>query len=677
LFTKILVANRGEIAVRIMRTCKRMGIGAVAVYSEADFRSPFVREADEVALIGPSPARESYLAQDKIISTALDHRCGAIHPGYGFLSENAGFARKVQEAGLCFIGPPASAIATLGDKIASKALAIKAGVPVVPGSYEPLDDLEEASAQAEKVGFPLLLKPAAGGGGRGMRIVNAPGELAAALAACREETRKSFGDDRIFMERYIQRPRHIEVQIMADAHGAVIHLGERECSIQRRYQKVIEETPSTAVDQPLREQMGRVACALAREVGYTGAGTVEFIMDPEKNFYFLEMNTRLQVEHPVTEMVTSLDLVELQIRVAAGEPLPLNQERVTLNGWSIEARICAEDPARGFVPTTGMITRYAMPRGKDIRVDSGIDAGSVVTIYYDSLLAKAAAFGADREEARQTLMRALNGYHIEGLTTNIDFVNAVLDHPAFVAGDLSTAFIEEHFVSGQSEASARVANLHYMIIGAALVYHTRKNLVRESLKPLAAVVGGAHFPKESHDYLVRAGEDVYNVNLHGDQLTHKWRITVDSDSYDVVTPEFEYYRRRLKLTINGVPHMFRFRYQHQHIQGFFCGIVRTLEIYTPREWNLVKFMPRKKEAVQQDALRCPMPGLVVAVCIEEGAYVHRGDELVRMESMKMESGIASPRDGYVEKILIKPGQAVETDDTLLTFANSGREEERE
>lgn len=675
MFSKILIANRGEIAIRIIRTCKRMGIRTVAVYSEVDFRSPFAREADEAALIGPAPSRESYLNQEKIISTALELGCDAVHPGYGFLSENATFAQKVQEAGLCFIGPPASAVAMLGDKMASKALAIKAGVPVVPGHHEALGDPEEALSLAEKVGFPLLLKPAAGGGGRGMRIVGAAQELVAALAACREETRKSFGDDRIFIERYIQRPRHIEVQIMADAHGNVIHLGERECSIQRRYQKVIEETPSTAVDEPLREEMGRVACALAREARYTNAGTVEFIMDPDKNFYFLEMNTRLQVEHPVTEMVTSLDLVELQIRVAADEPLPLKQKDVVMRGWAIEARICAEDPVRGFVPTTGMITRYAMPRGKGIRVDSGIEAGSVVTIYYDSLLAKVIAFGENREEARHTLMRALNGYHIEGLTTNVDFVNAIADHPAFVQGDLSTDFIEEHFVSGHSKAPVRLENLHYMIMGAVLIYHTRENVVRESLKPMAAVVGGAHLPRQSHDYVVRVDDSVFSVTLQGDQVTRRWRINLNGASYEVITPEFEYYRRRLKLTINGSSHMFRFRYQDDHLRGFFCGIVRTFEVYTPGEWNLVKFMPKKREAVQQNVLKCPMPGLVVAVCVDEGAYVHRGDELMRMESMKMESGIASSRDGYVEKILVKPGQTVETDDVLLTFSNSWQKDE--
>ena len=667
MFKKILIANRGEIALRIIRTCKRMGIGTVAVYSEVDLRSSFVQEADEATCIGPAPSQESYLVKDRIIETALAYGCQAIHPGYGFLSENSEFAWMVADKGLAFIGPSAEAIATLGDKVASKAVAIHAGVPVVPGHHEVIKDAAEALAIAENIGFPLLLKPAAGGGGRGMRIVTSKEEVAPALAACREETRKSFADDRIFMERYISRPRHIEIQIMADRHGNVIHLGERECSIQRRYQKVIEETPSPAVDDELRERMGSVACALALEAGYTNAGTVEFILDKEKNFYFLEMNTRLQVEHPVTEMVTSLDLVELQIRVAAGEPLPLKQEDVKMTGWAIEARICAEDPARGFLPTTGIVTRYAVPLGKNVRVDSGIDAGSAITIYYDSLLAKVIAFGADREEARITLVRALNGYHIEGLMTNVDFANAIVDHPAFAAGDLSTDFIDEHFSGGQSKTAPDPEKIRYMTIGAVLIYHTRQSLVRESLKPMAAHVGGPPARLKSHHYVVKVEDDVFQVELERDQEKQLWTARVNNHSYEVITPEFEYYRRRLKLKINGTYQMFRFQYSDNHIQGFFCGIVRMLEVYTPNEWSLTHYMPKEKKAVQENILKCPMPGIVVAVCVNEGAYVRRGDELIRMESMKMESAIASPVDAQVEKILVQSGQTVETDETLMTF----------
>ena len=390
---KILIANRGEIAARIIRTCKKMDITTVAVYSDADARSQYVREADEKAYIGPSEAGKSFLNKERIVAEAVSRNCDGVHPGYGFLSENEGFARTVSDAGIAFIGPEPSVIAALGDKIAAKALAEQAGVPVVPGHHKPLADSGEALEIAREIGFPVLLKPAAGGGGRGMRIIEREADFASAFTACREETRKGFADDRIFMERYLRSPRHIEVQILADHYGNVVHLGERECSIQRRYQKIIEETPSTAVNGEMREHMGRFACDLARRAGYSNVGTVEFILDRDSNLYFLEMNTRLQVEHPITEMTSSLDLVELQIRIASGEPLPFGQDDVNMNGWAMEARICAEDPFRGFMPTTGIVTRYSPPRGRNIRVDSGISAGSVVTIFYDSLLAKGGRMG--------------------------------------------------------------------------------------------------------------------------------------------------------------------------------------------------------------------------------------------------------------------------------------------
>ena len=667
MFNKILIANRGEIAVRIIRTCNRLGIKSVVVYSEVDFRAPYVQAADESCLIGPAKAQDSFLNPEKIIRAAFAHGCEAIHPGYGFLSENASFARLAEEEGLVFIGPPPEAIALLGDKVASKALAVKTGVPVVPGRETPVETLEEAQAACEEIGFPVLLKPAAGGGGRGMRIVMNRDELPSALDACRNETLKSFGDDRVFVERFVVRPRHIEIQIMGDRFGNVIHLGERECSIQRRYQKVIEETPSVALDGELHEKMGTTACDLAKAAGYTGAGTVEFILDGQKNYYFLEMNTRLQVEHPVTEMVTGLDLVELQIRVAAGEPLALTQDQVTVNGWAIEARICAEDPARGFLPTTGMITRYAQPQGKNVRVDSGIDAGSAVTIHYDSLLAKVAAWGADREDARKTLIRALNGYHIEGVITNVDFANSVLAHPAFVSGALSTDFIEEHYVDGQSRIAPSKENLNYMAIAALLVYHTRRSQVRDSLKPMITCVGGLDSFCVALEYVVRANQDIFRISLNTSEDPRTWNINVNGKTYRTVAPDFEYYRRRLKLQIDGVSHMFRLQYQENHIRAFFSGIVRTFEIYTPLEWSVAHFMLSDVRTSQENALRCPMPGLITAVSVQEGAIVRKGQELIRMESMKMESSVASPRDGEIDKIMIRPGQAVETDEALITF----------
>ena len=668
MFEKVLIANRGEIAVRVIWTCKRLGIRTVAVFSEIDSRSLHVREADEAVFLGDSRSEESYLNKQKIIDAALSHQCEAIHPGYGFLSENSEFAEMVSRSGLIFIGPPATVIATLGDKIAAKNLAEKAGLPFVPGHARPLTDLDEAMVIAEDVGYPILLKPAAGGGGKGMRTVFSRDELAPALKASQEETRKAFGDDKIFIERFITNPRHIEIQIMADQFGNVIHLGERECSIQRRYQKIIEESPSPAMDDTLRREMGDLACALSREAGYTNAGTVEFILDHEGNFYFLEMNTRLQVEHPVTEMVTSLDLVELQLSVATGERLPFDQDGVHFKGWAIEARICAEDPALGFMPSTGMITRYAAPKGRNIRLDSGIEAGSLVSVYYDSMLAKMVAWGETREEARNSLIHALNRYHLEGLISNTNLANAILNHPAFIKGEMSTGFIEEYFDGGKMKAAPSLESLYFMVMAATLVYHNRKNLVRDSLQPMVARVGQAHEQKAWHHYMVKDEANTFNIQLlEGPSSKNSWTIRVNDGQYEVITPDFEFYRRRLKLMINGGRHYFYLQYRENFIWVAFCGITRTFEIYSPREWELAKYMPKGKREAPEDVLSSPMPGLVVEIEVEEGERVYRGQDLVIIESMKMESGVSSPCDGEVEEIRVQAGQAVETGDVLITF----------
>lgn len=667
MFEKILIANRGEIAIRIIQSCKRMDIRTVAVYSEADSRSLHVLEADETVLLGSAKSKESYLVKEKIIDAALKHNCQAIHPGYGFLSENPEFAEMVSQAGLVFIGPPASAIATLGDKIASKAMAVRIGLPIVPGATQPLSNLEDALAIAEQIGYPVLLKPAAGGGGKGMRIVTKKEEFGYALEACQGETQKAFGDDKIFVERYIAHPRHVEIQIIGDYYGNIIHLGERECSIQRRYQKIIEETPSTAVDDSLRQRMGKMSCDLAREAGYASVGTVEFILDTEQNFYFLEMNTRLQVEHPVTEMVTSLDLVELQLLIAAGHPIPIRQEDVSMRGWAIEARICAEDPSRGFMPTTGMVTRYFAPRGKHIRVDSGIKVGSLINIYYDSMLAKVVAWGETREDARKSLVYALNGYHIEGLITNVHFTNAILNHPAFIRGELHTDFIEEHFEDGQMKIAPQKERLYYMALAATLVYHNRQNLVRDSLKPMVAQVGGIPDSKTLNHYMVRDENDIFELRLQGVQTSRTWNIWVNENQYQVITPEFSFYQRRLKLKINDESHRFHLQYHGNFIWAAYCGITRTFEIYRPREWKLAKYMPRSKKIVLDNILRSPMPALVVDIKVKKGERVYRGQELIIIEAMKMESGVASPCDGEVQEVMAHIGQAVETGDILLTF----------
>jgi len=667
MFDKILIANRGEIAIRIIRTCRKLKVKTVAVYSDADARALHVREADEAVHIGPAPSTSSYLVHDKIVKAALETGSQAVHPGYGFLSENAKFSAAVAQAGLTFIGPSAEVIAALGDKISAKNIAMKAGVPVVVGHNLPIVDLDEIRALAAEIGYPVLLKPAAGGGGRGMRMVAGSHELESALQSAQEETRKAFGDNRIFLERFINSPRHIEVQIIADKHGNVVSLGERECSIQRRYQKVIEEAPSLAVDAALRSRMGEMACALAREAGYSNAGTVEFIMDGHRNFFFMEMNTRLQVEHPVTEMVTGLDLVELQLKVAAGEKLPISQKDVSIKGWSIEARICAEDSKRNFLPSTGLITRYTDLKSRNVRLDSGVEAGSFVSVYYDSLLSKVISWGETREQARTTLIDALNRYHIEGVTTNVGFANSILNHPSFIKGALSTGFIDTHYEGGKAKVDPPKEQLEAMVIAVTIVYHNRKNLVRESLKPMATKVGLSHKPDQKHRYVVKGNNDIFEVELVGELASPDWRCRVNGRDYSVVTPAFEFYRRILKLSINGVKHYFRLQYRQNFIWEAYCGISRIFEVYTPGEWALAQYMPKESKGAAENVLLSPLPGMVVNILVKKGDRVYRGQDLVVIESMKMESGVSSPCEGIVENVAATIGKAVETDEVLITF----------
>ena len=670
MFTKILIANRGEIAVRVIRSCRAMGITTVAVYSEPDFRSQHVLLADEAVLVGTARPGESYLVMERIIEAALSTGCEAIHPGYGFLSENPLFAEKVSAAGLVFIGPPPSVISAMGDKIAAKKLAIAANVPTVPGYSEPVVSLDEALAATATVGFPILLKPAAGGGGKGMRIVERKEEMASALQLCQQETRKSFGDERIFVERYITKPRHIEIQLIADQHGNVVHLGERECSIQRRYQKIVEESPSCALSPELREKMGSLACELARTAGYVNAGTVEFILDEDGSFYFLEMNTRLQVEHPVTELVNGLDLVELQLKVAAGEPLPFTQQDVTLKGWAIEVRVCAEDARRGFVPSVGLITRYAEPRGQHVRVDSGVEAGSTISVFYDPMLAKVITWGSNREEARKRMVQALNGYHIEGVSTNIDFANQVLTHPVFINGEISTAFIPTYLPAEDGGPPPSRETLHYMALATTLIYHLRETLVQQSLLPLKSTVGVSSPEKRQFSYVAKSDTDIFPILLENNDGKLQWRIEIDDRSYTVLTPPLEYYRRRLKLTINDESSYFRLKYNGNFIEAAHNGVCRNFEIYNPREWEVAQFMPPPATKKRDNILDCPMPGLVVDVRVKAGERVYRGQELIILESMKMESAVSAPNDGVIETVNVQPGDAVETGSALIHFRKS-------
>ncbi len=667
MFSKVLIANRGEIALRIIRSCRALGVSTVAVYSEPDFRSQHVRLADEAVLVGGARPAESYLNMEAIIEAALSTGCQAIHPGYGFLSENPQFAEKVGAAGLVFIGPPATVIGTMGDKIAAKKLALEAGVPTVPGHSDPVVNLEEVRAAAQLVGYPILLKPAAGGGGKGMRVVEQEQDLDSALHLCQQETRKSFGDDRIFVERYLTRPRHIEIQLIADQHGQDIHLGERECSIQRRYQKIVEESPSCALTPAVRDRMGSLSCELARAAGYVNAGTVEFILDEDGSFYFLEMNTRLQVEHPVTELVNSLDLVELQLRVAAGEHLPLTQQDVALKGWAIEVRICAEDARRGFVPSIGLITRYAEPRGQHVRVDSGVAAGSTVSVYYDPMLAKVITWGENREEARKRMIQALNGYHIEGISTNVDFANQVLSHPVFISGNITTAFIPTYLPAEDEGQPPASEVLDAMAIATTLIYHLRENLMRHALLPLKSRVGVSGADKTAFSYVAKCDDDVFNVLIEPAVGEYQWQIEVNGVLYRVITPALEYYRRRLKLTINGESSYFRLKYNGNFIEAAHCGVCRIFEIYNPREWEMAKFMPPPTSKKREHVLDCPMPGMVVDVRVKDGERVYRGQELIILESMKMESAVAAPADAIVESVHVNSGDAVETGTVLLRF----------
>ena len=668
MFKKILIANRGEIAIRIMRTCNRLGIGTVAVYSDADSRSLHRQFADEAVHIGPSASQQSYLVIDKIIEAAKQTGAEAVHPGYGFLSENAAFAKAVAAAGMTFIGPPTEAVQLMGDKITSKELAKNAGVPVIPGHIEAIADEEEALKIAAEIGYPILLKPAAGGGGKGMRIVHQPEDMKDALAASRKETQKAFGDTRVFVERYIEQPRHIEIQILADVHGNVVHLGERECSIQRRYQKVIEEAPSPAVGPELRERMGKAACDLARTAGYVNAGTVEYVMDADQNFYFLEMNTRLQVEHPVTEMITGLDLVEMQLRIASGEPLPFTQREVRMQGWAIEARICAEDPSRGFSPSTGMITRYAAPKGMGVRVDSGVNIGSKVDVYYDSMLAKLICYGQDRESARRLLLESLNGYHIEGVSTNIDFVSTVLCLPEFAAGELTTGFIAQHFDGGVAKQPPKQEDMALAALAATLIFYNRSVAVRESLKHMISSIGATRELPQQVRYKCRSGAEVFDIVLETQPVSGEiCMVRVGTERYAVRIPYFEFFRRRLKLVINGQTYRFRLRFEESFMFMSFNGIAQLFEVYTPREWNLIQYMPEKQDKGQSNVLLCPMPGLVVDVPVQKGERVFRGQSLVILESMKMESGVPSPIDGVVSEVLVQAGQAVEAEDILIRF----------
>jgi propionyl-CoA carboxylase alpha chain len=658
MFRKILIANRGEIACRVIRTARRMGIATVAVYSDADEQAAHVRAADEAIHIGPAPSAESYLRIDRIVEACRTSGAEAVHPGYGFLSENVAFATALAEAGIVFVGPGPEAIAAMGDKIASKKLASAAGVSTVPGYLDVVPDAEAAIGIAREIGYPVMIKASAGGGGKGMRIAANDAEARDGFRAAAGEAKSSFADDRIFIEKYIEEPRHIEIQVLGDAHGNIVYLGERECSIQRRHQKVIEEAPSPFLDGNTRQAMGQQAVALARAVDYCSAGTVEFIVDRERNFYFLEMNTRLQVEHPVTELVTGLDLVELMLRIAAGERLPFSQNEIRHQGWAIEARIYAEDPARGFLPSTGRLVRYRPPAG-GVRLDDGVYEGAEISVYYDPMIAKLSVHAPDRDTAVDRLGDALDGFYITGLQHNVAFLAAVAGKERFRAGALSTDFIADEFPGGFAPPHEFVAADRVILLAAALA----GRLLYQRASAIDGRLGGAREIREDwtilldgapHAVSVRPEGAAYRVEIGAERLTATtdWqpgqvllRICTGSKTATVQIEQLSAAEFRL---VHG-------------------GVVRRAQILPPRAAELLALMPQKKPPDTSRLLLSPMPGLLASIAVDPGQEVKTGDALATVEAMKMENVLRAERDGRIALIRAKPGDSVAVDEIILEF----------
>ena len=660
MFKKILIANRGEIACRVIRTARRMGIATVAVHSDADAGALHARMADECVPIGGAASADSYLRIDRLLDAVAATGAEAVHPGYGFLSENTEFAEALAERGIVFIGPGAHAITSMGDKITSKRIAAAAGVNTIPGYEDVIEGPDHAVAIARKIGYPVMLKASAGGGGKGMRVVGDDDECRAGFERAANEARSSFGDDRVFAEKFIEQPRHIEIQIIADRHGSVVHLGERECSIQRRHQKVIEESPSPFMDAATRQAMGEQAIALARAVDYASAGTVEFIVDGNRNFYFLEMNTRLQVEHPITEMVTGQDLVELMIRVAVGEPLPLTQDDVRQNGWAVESRVYAEDPSRNFLPAIGRLVRCQPPvESARVRVDTGIEEGSEVSMFYDPMIAKLATWGESREAAIETMGEALDAYYIRGVNHNISFLGAVIAHERFRAGRLTTHFIDEEFPDGFQADSLPAGSADVPVLAAAVVHQTRTARAAEisgqtrrfarSANPDWVVV----INKAPHPVRVRAIDNGFTVRV-GDadhQVATQWR------------PGEPLFRAR----IDGVPVLAQVDVEGTGYKLFHRGAEVSALVLRARGAELIEHMIEKAPPDLSRFLLSPMSGLLVRLRVQAGDEVGADEELAVVEAMKMENSLRAVNDGVVKAVLASVGDSLEVDQPILEF----------
>ena len=681
MFTKILIANRGEIACRVIATARKMGIKTVAVYSDADKDARHVKLADEAVRLGPAPSRESYLLGDKIIEACKATGAQAVHPGYGFLSENEGFAKRCEEEGIAFIGPKSHSIAAMGDKIASKKLAGEAKVNTIPGYNDAIAGPEQAVEIAKGIGYPVMIKASAGGGGKGLRVAFNDKEAFEGFASCQNEARNSFGDDRIFIEKFVQEPRHIEIQILGDSHGNVIYLNERECSIQRRHQKVIEEAPSPFISDETRKAMGEQAVALAKAVQYQSAGTVEFVVGKDQDFYFLEMNTRLQVEHPVTECITGIDLVEQMIRVAAGEALAIKQEDVKRNGWAIECRINAEDPFRSFLPSTGRLVRFQPPEQtmwqsdtehlNGVRVDTGVYDGGEIPMYYDSMIAKLIVHGKDRNDAIAKTREALNGFAIRGISSNIPFQAALLAHPKFVSGEFNTGFIAEHYAHGFHAEDVPHADPDFLV--ALAMFRNRRYRARAS-----AITGQmqGHHVQVGHSYTaVVLGAEGNNQYVSGE------------------VTDFDAEARVCKVVINGKTYEFRSNADIRDLvvrgncngQDFVCQIERgtaknplalrvihngtqaDVLVLSPKGAELHKLMPYKAPPDLSKFLLSPMPGLLVDVAVQPGQKVQAGEKLAVIEAMKMENILFAAQDGVVSKISASKGDSLAVDDIILEF----------
>ena len=671
MFRKILIANRGEIACRIIRTARRMGVATVAVYSDADRNAPHVEMADERVGIGPGPAAESYLVIERIVGVARETGAEAVHPGYGFLAENAHFARALEAAGIVFIGPPAAAIEAMGDKLRSKALAAKAGVAIVPGHAQAIADPDEAMKVAKRIGYPVMLKASAGGGGKGMRIACDEVELCDGFARARSEARSAFGDDRLLLEKFIEHPRHIEMQVLADSDGNVIHLGERECSIQRRHQKIVEEAPSSFVDAKMRAAMGAHAVALAKSVDYRSAGTVEFIADAKRNFYFLEMNTRLQVEHPVTELVMGIDLVEEMIRIAAGERLRFGQDDIRPNGWAVEARIYAEDPYRGFLPSVGRLTRYQPPAegGNDgiaIRVDSGVAEGSEISLHYDPMIAKLCTHAPDRDAAIDAMADALDAFTLDGIRHNIPFLAALMVHPRWREGRLSTGFIEEAFPNGFHGVTPGTCEREVLAAIAAAAELAE----RRRLAPLAGIEAASSKPAEK-EWMLLLGREQLAVGISPSAdtaLPPALTLSIDGRAPIAVQSDWRPGERIWRGRVGERAAIAQIERRGHALQVTRRGVSLSARVMTKRAAALAALMPEKSAADTSKLLLCPMPGLVVSIAVSEGQEVHAGETLAIVEAMKMENVLRAERSAIVARILASPGDSLAVDAVIMEFA---------